>query len=753
MLMNRFLLLCGLVLVSLHVSALSANQASSMQHDQIAGKIEVEIDGQLRFFSALESHYEIDVLGDVVNVRLRQTFANPFDEPVHARYLFPLVADAAVHAMTMYVGNEVVEAQIQKKQQAQATFKAAKQAGKAASLLEQHRPNMFTQQIANLMPGSSIEVVIEYSHFAKKQDGQFQLVVPLVVGPRFMPSPAAPPVSDPSRDVALVADGVRDVGVQSQPALLDPHGDESSSREGEWTLRELPGYPPVAGLNVPKSIVDERVRLTLNLETPVPLQNVSSQTHAITTTHLSSTQVSLTFAKGAVLDNKDFVLSYGFAGTQTQAGAMTYWPSQQTDLVASDRQGLAEFSGGYFSLLIEPPSVVKPDQVLPREMVFVLDCSGSMAGLPMLASKKFMSGALQALRDTDTFRVIRFSDQATEFSSQPLPATQENIQRGLAYIAGLHGSGGTMMDSGIRQALSGSVPAGRVRNVVFLTDGYIGNEADILALIHAQMGDARLHAFGVGAGVNRYLLDELGRVGRGFTRYLDPTQTEEGLDRVVQDLVARLQSPVLQDVELDWGDLPVIEAYPKELPDLYAGETVRVFGRMRVAMDGEFKIRGRSRDARAELVGRIHWDGLDRAPLARSFARGAVSARMHELTTPAALRKPGREDNILINEITALGLQHALVTNWTSFVAVSRQVVNPDRLPGLDQDVALPQVAGVPRTAYGSSMTGYAAPEPSVWLSFFFGALGFAWLLRRRSFAPDTAVGAATACKRVAQSG
>ena len=163
--------------------------------------------------------------------------------------------------------------------------------------------------------------------------------------------------------------------------------------------------------------------------------------------------------------------------------------------------------------MIEPPERFLDDQVLPREMVFLLDCSGSMSGAPMAASKAFMRSALQALRSEDRFRIIRFSDSATEFSSQPLQATRQNVAAGLRYTESLSGSGGTVMRSGIEQALMVPQGTGFVRQVVFLTDGYIGNEFAILRLVERELGDARLFALGVGTGVNRYLLDELARTG------------------------------------------------------------------------------------------------------------------------------------------------------------------------------------------------------------------------------------------------
>ncbi|MEM7099409.1 MAG: VIT domain-containing protein [Pseudomonadota bacterium] len=658
-----------------------------------SGYIEADFNGSRLIFTALESDYRVEVVGDVVNVALTQVYSNPVDVPVNARYLFPINHSAAVHAMTMRVGDEEIRAVMQEKQVAEQTFEKAKVEGKSASLLTQHRPNMFTQQIANLMPGMPISVTIEYSHLLTRDKQGYELVIPMVVGPRF-----EPPEQSPGSE--------HDDGVLTQ----------------QWTFQKLPIYPPTAGIDLPETFISDRVTLAVSVETPNALRQIVSPTHPIDVQHVSSTQVDVGFAQGVVLDNRDFVLQFSTGSNQVDLGLLTHWDEEDE---------------GYFSLLIEPPVNVDESLVIPREMVFLLDCSGSMSGLPMLASKKFMSQALRQLRPTDTFRIIRFSDSATEFSSLPLAATPQNIQRGLSYVAQLFGSGGTMMDSGIRQALSGSIPEGRMRNVVFLTDGYIGNEVEILKLVGNYLGDARLFAYGVGAGVNRYLMDEIGRVGRGFTHYFDPTSDQEDLEVVTSQLVGRLASPVLQDIELDWGDLPISDVYPASLPDLYAGDSIRVVGRFSAPAEGKVQISGTSRRSVAHLHKHVSLDEHGQRPvLRRSWARAGIRERMHHLATPNEIRSPRTEDSQLVQEITELGLRHALVTQWTSFVAVSRRVVNEHSKANLDTDVALPKVAGVTAAAYptGNAMTGYGAPEPGVWLTLLAAVAGLSLGLNPRKW-------------------
>lgn len=332
----------------------------------------------------------------------------------------------------------------------------------------------------------------------------------------------------------------------------------------------------------------------------------------------------------------------------------------------------------------------------------------------MQASKAFMRTALKSLRPQDSFRIIRFSDSATAFSQAPLPATPDNIQRGLNYTAQLRGSGGTMMSEGIRQALAQPPVANQVRNVIFLTDGYIGNELEVLQLVETLRGDARLIAFGVGAGVNRYLLDELGRVGYGFTRYLDSTQEDETVQTVAENLAARLQTPVLTDIAIDWSALPVADVHPQRIPDLYVGDTLRLTGRFTQPASGEITISGRTGLRPLRLSQRVELSDSEQQPvLRRIWARTAVDSLMHMAVTPPARRAPEQDDQQIKAQVTQLGLRYDIMTRWTAFVAVSRQIVNADPAGNLDSEVALPQVAGVSAAAYPNTPSGFAVPEPS----------------------------------------
>jgi len=698
-----------LILITL-LCWLPVSGALAAAPDDLGGRIEAQLDGKPVTLPLLKTDIDADVQGDVARVTVTQTFANPLDRAVHATYLFPLNETAAVNAMTMEVGDERVQAKIQRIEEARATFQKAKSEGRSAALLSQHRPNMFTQDIANLMPGLPIKVTLTYAQTVPRVDGAYELVIPLVVGPRYQPQGAGIAPGQPAPKGG-VPHWNGQTGTSGGATAAN-----SQTAYGQWEIEQLPAYPPVFELNVPEQIDPERVGLTIHLSAGMAIANIASRTHPITTETPEQDRAVVRLTHGRTLDNRDFVLHYTLAGTRTQAGLLAYRDPR----------------GGFFSLLLEPPQVPAAADITPREMVFVLDCSGSMHGLPMDASKAFMRAALRRLRPTDSFRIIRFSDAATEFSAQPLPATPQNIQAGLNYTDALNGEGGTEMSTGIRQALAPPVPTGALRLVTFLTDGYIGNEAEILRLLKTQLGAARLYAFGVGTGVNRYLMSEMGRVGRGFTRYMDPT---EDLEKVAGELADRLQSPVLTDIQIDWGGMEVSEQSPERIPDLFAGQSLRVQGRYNHPGQHKITVRGlvQGRPATLPLQVELPETSTEGEAVPIIWARSLIGDLHYRLTTGAhSLGHEFVNTDALKQRITELGLNFALVTPWTAFVAVSEKIYNPNPESTPTLPVPVAQVQGTTDRAYGEPaapitsttvFTGGGTPEPAALLSLALLAL------------------------------
>lgn len=664
--------------------------------EMMGGRILAQDGDRQIILPVLKTDISVEIQGDLTVVEATQTFENPSARPLEARYLFPLNKDATVFAMTMEVGNEIIEAQIHKKKKAEEKYYQAQLAGKAAALLTQHRPNMFTQKIANLMPGLPIKVTLRYVQALPKIDGEYELVLPLVVGPRYEP-------------------GTRDLSIEGQEAEYLSCG--CGDAEDGWLIDDLPQYPDVAGMSLPGRVLSERVTISINLDAGMPITKVHSPTHQLDVRSPAEGRREISLARGKTVDNRDFVLRYALSGDNHQAGLMIHKDPR----------------GTFFNLLIEPPAQVAENMITPREMVFVLDCSGSMAGKPLRAAKTFVRESLNSLRPADYFRIIRFSESAGEFSELPLRASVENIKRGLKYVQGLSGGGGTEMWTGIRQALDPPAVEGAVRIVVFLTDGYIGDEDVVLRIIHDLIGPARLYAFGVGTSVNRFLLSEMGRIGRGFTRYINPTESYE---EAALDLAGKLETPVLTDIDIDWGNLEVEELSPVNIPDLFAGGSIRLTGRVKGRGRGKIKVNGLVSGRPASMSLDLIIPDQDSGPASEAipliWARTQISDAMRDLML--------FEDPVAEDRITALGLDFSLQTRFTSFVAVSIKIYNNDPARTVKADVPLPQVLGVSQSAYpntggsqmAASFSGGATPEPASSLALITAGLGAGWGLYRR---------------------
>lgn len=693
MLARRFLLL----LVG-SISLLAGSPAYADPLDSVGGQLRAQVDGREVALPMASSDFSVDIDGDLATVTLVQTFENPTETPLNATYLFPLNENAAVNAMTMQVGDEIVEARIRRREQARREYDAARDEGRAAALLMQHRPNMFTQEVANLMPGAPVRITLRYVQSVPRVEGAYELVLPLVVGPRYNPPPrtAALQVSDEP----------------GAPAQLQPQG-------GGWAIAPPPTYPAgVFGLTLPGEIAPDRVSIAVEIEAGFPIGAVTSATHAVNVSGEGRSR-RVVLNEGRTIDNRDFVLRYALAGAGVQAGVLTH----------------ADARGGFFSVVIEPPAAPREAQIAPREIVFVLDTSGSMGGEPIEASKVFMQRALVQMRPGDYFRIIQFGSTPREFTAGPVPASGQNVQRALNFVRGLHADGGTEVVPAMAQAFSGRQQPNTLRLVVFLSDGYIGNEAEVLSYMASRLGDARVYAFGVGSSVNRYLLSEMARRGRGFARYIDPTESPFEAATAFAD---SLRTPVLTDITIDWGNLRPEGVTPAIIPDLFAGDSLRLMGRFTGSRSGVIHVRGMVNGRPASLPVRVSLSDAQTDPAASTsaipiiWARSQVGDLMRDYTTPAALRTLRLSENELQERVTQLGLDFALATDWTSFVAVSRRVVNGDPGAAQDADVPLPMPAGVGPGAYGEQFGGSSAPEPG-FMALLALLLTLTWFgLRRR---------------------
>jgi Ca-activated chloride channel family protein len=590
------------------------------------GMMGVQRDEKFLALPLQRTKFDTVVTGTVAETEVTQVFANPFDTPIEAVYVFPLHERAAVDDYHLTIGDRTIRGQMKTRKDARDTYEQAKQDGRAAGLLEQERPNVFTQSVANIPPGAVIEVSIHVVTPLDQENGRYSLVLPTVVGPRFIPGAS--------------------VGHQGTGVADDTTQVPDASRITPPMMPE--GYTACADLDV-----------TVAIESGLRPRGLRSQYHDVDIRREGDVAfIELDRKAGPVLANRDFMLSWDLGGNQPQA-AIVAQPSKD--------------GGGYFTLTVQPPRAVPDEQAMPRELVFVVDTSGSMEGLPLDTAKQLMRHALGDMRPDDMFNVLRFDETASGLSSTMLPATSGNIEKGLAYVDAMNGMNGTNMLDGIHAALDLPREPGRMRMVLFLTDGYIGNEAEIFKLLERDISDARLFSMGVGSSVNRYLLDGMARVGRGTVTYVG---SDGSMASMIERFYERIETPVLTDIEIDWQGAQVAEVLPGRIPDLFAGQPLTVFGRYEGQPSGEIIVRGQLDGKQVELPVAFDIATADGAVGVSSiWARNKVD----ELLGYPMLTTPNEVGSDTEKAVVELALQYRIMTDFTSFVAVDEQrIVAPN---------------------------------------------------------------------------
>lgn len=684
----------GIIILAIVVWALPATQSQALDlkgaNEKPAGEIIAIENGREISLPLLKADYDIEVEGHVATVSLTQTFLNSSKVPLNASYLFPLNQKSAVYAMEMRVGNEIIKAIIKRKAEALKTFKKAKTEGKVATLLTQHRPNMFTQNIANLMPGKAVTITLRYLQLVPKVDDAYELVVPMVVGPRY----------EGMIEPALAADlEITDYTPNDLEENSSKKTNETINVSG-WDIDKLPTYPAIIGHNAPANIDPKRVSFNLTLNAATSISGIFSNTHALKVDGTEQQQ-NITFKDGLVIDNKDLVVRYELSSKHNIATGVLSHKDER---------------GGFLSLSIEPPKVTQEKSITARELVFVLDTSGSMSGSPMNASKEFMATALKNLRSTDYFRILRFSDNTSHYAAGAVRATPQNIAMAQRFVSSLSASGGTELNSAMKAAFDATQPQDTMRVVVFLTDGYIGGDRQVIRTVAKRIGNARIYAFGVGNSVNRFLLEGIAKEGRGRARYVGVGET---YSEAAQAFAADLQAPLLTDISIDWNGLDVSEQIPAKIPDLFAGGNVNVLARYNKAGPHKIFLNGLVNGRKASLPIDIQLADLGKLdtstksnPIPLIWARENMFDKNREYTIG------GANDSGLKEKITQLGLKYSLQSRFTSFVAVSQKIYNETPGQAKNAQVPLPIASGVSTNAYPSlNLSGSSAPEPEIMIS------------------------------------
>lgn len=589
--------------------------------------------GESATFPLVHTHLDAEVVGPLAQVTVVQTFANEHPQPIEVIYTFPLPADAAVDAFRIHTGGRTIRGSVVEREEAARIYEDARQQGWLAARLDQERPNVFIQRVANVLPGEAVEVELRFATTATWREGEFELSIPLVVGHRYH------------------------------------SGRPRGTRRGEGTAPDTTLVPDGSLLSLP--LLPERTppplaSLRLHVEAGVPLDTIDSPSHSLLIERTGSTTFEV--AADGVLPNQDFVLRWAPKVRAPEVSLIAH----RTDEV-----------GSFVVQVLPPPAQVRGTPAA-REIVLLLDTSGSMYGHPIQTATAVARAVLEHLDPRDTFQIIDFSQHASSLSPSPLAATRANIGRGIAHLEALQGGGGTEMLPGIRAALAPPADPRRMRIVLLLTDGGIGYEHHVLGEVRQLLGEARLFALGVGTSTNRFLLDELAAEGRGAVDYVRP---DEDTDEVAARFRRRIEQPVLTDLVLEGPGLRDLQ--PRRIPDLFAGQPLTIFGRYDGHGPTDLVLRGKAngrswvRRLRVDLPAREDRFGV----LAAAWARAEIAERIRENWLQP------REETV--EAITRLALAHQIVTDWTSFVAVEEGRRTGDEAMPIVQPVLVP--AGVDR--------------------------------------------------------
>ncbi len=571
----------------------------------------------------LKTDVQISVTGIIARTTLKQEFINPSrakDDWAEGIYVFPLPETAAVDHLRMKVGERTIEGQIKERTEAKKVYEQAKQEGKRASLVEQERPNIFTTSVANIAPGNRITVEIEYQETVRSDQGGFSLRFPMVVGPRYIPgTPVVMEDQPPGHGWSLDTDRVTDASRITPPV-------------------HHPNRGPI-----------NPVSLTIDLAAGFPLGKIESPHHEILTIAEPDGRQHITLREDRVPANRDFQLTWQPA--PGQAPTATVYRQQQGD-------------SSYGLLMVTPPSSEQPIAQVPRETIFVIDTSGSMAGTSIEQAKAALLLALNRLTAQDRFNVIQFNSITHLLFSQPQPVKTDTLRKAVHYVEQLRANGGTEILPALKMALKGSAPSTHLRQVIFLTDGQVGNEDELFGIIREQLQASRLFTIGIGSAPNSHFMRKAAEFGRGtFTHIGSTSEVKAQMDAIFQ----KLERPVLTDLHVEGLD-GAAELFPPRIPDLYDGEPVVVSLKMQTAPIN-VTIKG--------SIGSNPWtttvsltDRPERNGLSVYWARQKIASLMDQ-------QHDRQDDSATRQSVLDVALAHHLVSKYTSLVAVDVEPIRP----------------------------------------------------------------------------
>jgi len=617
------LVILALTFICFSSGAFAKVQRTLVTHEDLdrGGFAFRSVEGELELAPILASEADYKVNGILARARIIQHFMNPYDEWQEGIYVFPLPETAAVDSLVMRIGDRVIEGKIKQRKLARIEYEEASAAGQQATLVNQERPNIFTASVANIAPSASISIEIEYQHKVDVYDSKYSLRLPLVVGPRYVP---LKPV------LALINN---EPGVFLAPAIED--ADRIT--------------PPV---RKPSEGSINPVHLIVTLAPGFPLGTIDSSSHKLDIIPRQDGSYRITSAEGVIPTDRDFEL--------------TWTPERDTTPHVSVFK--EQINGEVYLLgMVTPPSLESDIDMprIPREVIFVIDTSGSMSGTSMPQAKEALQLALRRLQPQDSFNIIRFSDDAEALFDSAMPADRKHMLIALSYASSLSSGGGTEMMPALRLALQGEPRSSHLKQIIFITDGSVGNEVELFKVVASNIGNVRLFTVGIGSAPNGYFMRKAAELGRGRFTIIDDIREVE---KRMSDLFAALERPMVIDLAFNWLDAKNVSVYPNPIPDLYAGEPLIFTARMEEGTDA-ISISG-------QVFG-TNW--ITSLPVANARSSEGIAKlwahnRIDDLNN--AVFK-GSDPGFIKKRVTGLALDFGLLTKHTSMVAIDVTPARP----------------------------------------------------------------------------
>lgn len=630
-------MLAGLLITSLHPAPVMAAPIGSAPDGPHPVQLSQINHGALLLRSAEKGKYieaplvasdmDIKITGIVARTVITQRFRNPAKGWVEGKYVFPLPDNAAVDTLKMMIGERFIEGRLKERREAKIIYEKAKAAGKKAALVEQERPNMFTNSVANIGPGETVVVQLEYQHEVRQSNGEYRMRVPLVAAPRYLAKPVMHLAAHQTGQGRVsVEDPVPDAD-RISPPVLHPSGGKRNP-----------------------------VSMSIHLEPGFALGRIASPHHKIAVQRQGTTAALIGFENGEEWADRDFELIWRASPGPVPDAALFY------EKVNGD---------SYLLAMINPPEMNTDRPVKPRDVVFVIDNSGSMSGQSMRQAKQGLLYALSRLKPRDRFNIIRFDDTMDQLFSTAVAANAANLAAGGGFVGALEANGGTEMLSALQAALMDETPddTSRLRQVIFLTDGAIGNESQLFQAIQAGLGRSRIFTIGIGSAPNSFFMSRAAVYGRGsFTHIGQASQVQARM----AELTRKLEQPAMTDLKAAWPPGSTPESWPNPLPDLYAGEPIVLSARMD-ALQGQILLTG-DRDGQPWSLRLDVSQARQGQGIARLWARRKIMAL-------EGLRSQSVDRKAHDTRVLDVALKYSLVSRLTSLVAVE---VSPSRPQGAE---------------------------------------------------------------------